>query len=55
MKASNKTMAFADKTTHIYCLTRDKYDKILSDSITATYNKVNNNIKKKINAAGKKV
>ena len=24
MKASNKSMAFADKMTHIHCLTRDK-------------------------------
>ena len=51
MKASNKTMTFADKTTNIYRLTREEYDKILNDSITATYKKANNNIKKKINAA----
>ena len=44
MKASNKTMAFADKTTNIYRLTREEYDKILNDSITATYKKANNNI-----------
>ena len=51
MKASNKAMTFADKTTNIYRLTREEYDKILNDSITATYKKANNNIKKKINAA----
>ena len=55
MKASNKTMTFADKTTNIYRLTREEYDKILNDSITATYKKASNNIKKKINAAGKQV
>ena len=51
MKASNKTMTFADKTTNIYRLTREEYGKILNDSVTATYKKANNNIKKKINAA----
>ena len=44
MKASNKTMTFADKTTNIYRLTREEYDKILNDSITATYKKANSNI-----------
>ena len=55
MKASNKTMTFADKTTNIYRLTKEEYDKILNDSITATYKKANNNIKKKINATRKQV
>ena len=55
MKASNKTMSFSDKTTNIYRLTREKYDKVLSNSITATYKKTNNNIKKKITATGKQV
>ena len=55
MKASNKTMTFADKTTNIYCLTREEYDKVLNDSLTATYKQANNNIKKKINTAGKEV
>ena len=48
-------MTFADKTTNIYRLTREEYDKILNDSIPATCKKASNNIKKKINAAGKLV
>ena len=55
MKASNKTITFAGKTTNIYCLTRKEYEKILNDSITATCKKASNNIKKNINAAGKQV
>ena len=55
MKASNKTMTFEDKITNIYYLTRQEYKKILNDSITATYKKASNNIKKKINAARKQV
>ena len=54
MKASNKAMAFADKTTNIYRLTREEYDKILNDSITATYKKASNNIKKKSMPLGSK-
>ena len=48
-------MTFADKTTNIYHLTREVYDKIRNGSITATHKKSSNNIKKKINAAGKQV
>ena len=55
MKASNKTMTFADKTTNIYRLTREEYEKILNDSIATTYKKASNNIKKNINTAGKQV
>ena len=51
-KGSNKTMAFADKTTNIYYLKREEYDKILNDSITATDKKASNNVKKS-NATGK--
>ena len=42
MKASNKIMTFADKTTNTYRLTREEYEKILNDSITATYKKASN-------------
>ena len=55
MKTSNKTMTFADKTTNVYRLTREEYEKILNDSITATYKKANSSIKKKINVVGKQV
>ena len=49
MKASNKSMAFAHKITNIYRLAREEYEKILNDSITATYKKASNN------AAGKQI
>ena len=48
-------MTFTDKTTNIYRLTREQYEKILNDSTTATHKKASNHIKKKINAAGKQV
>ena len=55
MKASNKTMTFADKTTNMYHLTREKYEKLLNDSSTATCKKASSNIQRKINTAGKQV
>ena len=55
IKTTNKTMTFADKMTNIYCLTREEYEKILNGSITAMHKKASDNIKKKINAAGKQV
>ena len=48
-------MTFTDKTTDIYHLTREQYEKILNDPTTTTYKKASNHIKKKINAAGKQV
>ena len=55
MKASNKTTTFADKTTNIYHLTREEYEKIINNSITATYKKASNNVKKKITVPGKQL
>ena len=55
MKKPNKTVKFTDKTTNIYRLTRKEYDKKLSNSIAATYEKARNNIKKKINADRKQL
>ena len=52
-KKSNKTMTVPNKRTDINGLTRKEYDKILNNSIT--YKKASNNLKKKTNAAGKRV
>ena len=50
---SHKTMIFADKTSNMYRLTKEQYDKLIMNSITSTYKKANSNIKKQINKAGK--
>ena len=47
-------MTFADKTTNIYRLTREEYDKKLNDSIIATYKKASSNINKKSMPLGSK-
>ena len=46
-------MTFADKTSNMYRLTKEEYDQLIMNSITSTYKKSNNNIKKQINMAGK--
>ena len=53
IKYPHKTMTFADRTSNMYRLTKEQYDKLIMNSITCTYKKANSNIKKQINKAGK--
>ena len=55
VRASNKTMTFADKTSNMYRLNKDEYDKLINNSITSTYKKANKNISKQVNKAGKTI
>ena len=50
-----KTLTFADKTSNMYQLGKEKHEKLLTNAITSTYKKANNSIKKKINMAGKQI
>ena len=50
-----KTLTFADKTSNMYKITKEEYNKLLHDSITNTYKKANNDIDKRINEAGKTI
>ena len=47
--SENNTLTFANKTTNLYKLDKEQYKKLLKDSITTTYKKVNKNIDKQIN------
>ena len=51
IKESNKTMTSADRISNMYRLTKEQSDKLIMKSITSTYKKANNNIKKQINMA----
>ena len=51
----NKIYAQADKTTNMYKLSKDEHDKILTNAITSTYKKTDDNIKMDINRRGKKI
>ena len=49
------TLTFADKTSNLYKLKKEQYQKMLNDSITTTYKKASDNIHNKINTDGKKL
>ena len=42
---SKKTMTFADKTSNMYRLTKEKHNKLLRNAITSKYEKTNTKIK----------
>ena len=46
-------LAFADKSTHLYKLFKDSYEKLLHDSITQTYKKAPVDAKWKIDRESK--
>ena len=45
----------ADKTSNMYRLTKEEYNKMRRNAITSTYKKANGNIKKRINEKGKEI
>ena len=53
MKESNEGKTSTDKTSNMYRLTKEQYKQLLMNSITSTYKKANNNIKKQMNMLGK--
>ena len=55
INSESKKLTFADKTTNLYKLEKEEYSKLMKDSITTTYKKVNKNIEKRINLEGKDI
>ena len=54
IQRSTKTVTPADKTSNMYRLTKEEYNKLLNDSITATYKKASAKKEERINTGGKK-
>ena len=52
---SSKTLTPAYKTSNMYRLTKEKYNKMRRNAITSAYKKADGNIKKIIDEKGKKV
>ena len=50
-----KTLIPADKTSNMYRLTKEEYNKMRGNAITSAYKKSNGNIKKRINEKGKEI
>ena len=54
IQQSSKTLKPADKTSKMYRITKEEYNKMRRNAITSTYKKANENIKKRINEKEKK-
>ena len=54
IKRSEKTVTPADKTSNMYRLTKEEYQKFLNNAVTATYKKASRKSEERINNAGKK-
>ena len=55
MKESNSVYVSADKTTNMYQLSVNSYNKILTENITKTYKKSDPSIVRKINSEAKSI
>ena len=54
IQSSKNILAFADKSTNLYELSKESYEKLLHDNIMQTYKKAPVNIKRKIDQESKK-
>ena len=52
---TDTTLMFAGKTSNLYKLKKEQYQKMLNDSTTTTYKKPSDNIHNTINTDGKKI
>ena len=54
IRSSKNVLAFTDKSTNLYELSRESFEKLLHNNITKTYKKAPVNTKWKINRESKK-
>ncbi|XP_065658434.1 uncharacterized protein LOC136082943 [Hydra vulgaris] len=55
IRLSDKTLIQADKTSNMYKLSKEQYNKLLTNAITATYKKANPKLKDQIIKKGKNI
>ena len=55
IKKLKKVFIFADKTSNIYQIEKDEYNKLTTDAVTSTYKMIPDKISYKGNADGKKI
>ena len=55
IQQSSKTLTPAGKTSNMYRITKEEYNKMHRNPITSTYKKAKENIKKRINEKGKEI
>ena len=55
VRTSKNILVFADKSTNLYEVSKEEYNKILDDNITKTYKKAHNNTKEAIDREAKSI
>ena len=55
IKSSNEVFVHADKSTNLYKVSKNLYEKMLNDNVTKTYMKARDNLKHEIDMEGKSV
>ena len=55
IQQSSKTLTPADKTSNMYRISKEEYNKMRRNAITSTYKKANEKIKKRINEKGNEI
>ena len=53
IRSSKNMLVFADKSTNLYKVSREHYEKLLHDSITQTYKRATSGTKRKIDKESK--
>ena len=55
LKESNRVLVSADKSTNFYSVSKDEYNKLLTEYITKTYKKANDGTVEKLNREAKEI
>ena len=55
IKKTKTTLTFADKTSHVYKVPKEQYEKLLNNAITTSYKKVSRKTQDQINNQGKTI
>ena len=55
IQQSSKILTPADKTSNMYRLAKEEYNKMRRSAINSTYEKANEKIKKRVNEKGKEI
>ena len=55
IKNTKTTLTFADKTSNLYKVPKEQYEKLVNNAITTSYKKINKKAQHQINSQGKNI
>ena len=55
IKNTKTTLTFADKTSNLYKVPKEQYEKLVNNAITTSYKKINKKAQDQINSQGKNI